>query len=98
MSVPCSQDVSVPHVWFWHFYLVGVICNGATLCITAVPLVAMAVSPPGFNETGSTAASLDTTTYMTVISLLVLCMLQTHLIRRLIETLFVMRCVHMFLH
>lgn len=91
----CLQDVSVPHIWFWHFYLVGVVCNGATLCLAAVPLVARAVSPrlyAAMARPNSTDGSLEAMTYMTVASLLVMCMLQTHLVRRLVETLFMMRC------
>ena len=85
----------MPHIWFWHFYLVGVVCNGATLCLACVPLVARAVSPGLYTRValaGSPPQPLEATIYMACVSLLVICMLQTHLVRRLVETLCVMRC------
>lgn len=90
----------------------GVICNGAALCFTAVPLVARAAKPSLYLSIAAFAS--DSTKphnlqqdglgadfedsdeegieLSSVLSLIVMCVLQIHLVRRLAETLCVMRC------
>lgn len=69
----------MPHKWFWHFYLVGVVANLAALALVlASALTSSAASEPDVAVEVSSAA---------VVSVVLL----THLFRRLAETLLVMR-------
>lgn len=71
----------MPHAWFWHFYLVGVLANVAVLAM----VLAIAATQPSLT-TGNTDLSLDISSSTVVTAILL-----THLVRRLVETVSIMR-------
>eukprot|EP00892_Ulva_mutabilis_P000695 jgi/Ulvmu1/10626/UM066_0005.1 len=75
------KDASVPHVWFWHFYLIGVLANMAVLGLLLATHLA---------EAGQGSATADASVNISA-AVVVTVVLLTHLVRRLVETVFVMR-------
>jgi hypothetical protein len=87
------QDVSVPHSWFSHFYAVGTACNAAVVVLQALHMASIVaeesarltfLSPRQCAVFGNFCGS--------CCALTALILLEFHLLRRLVESLLLMRC------
>jgi hypothetical protein len=87
------QDISVPQSWFSHFYAVGFVCNLAATVLQALH-VASIVAEESANMTFLTVRKSnvfgDFCGSCSALSALVL--LEFHLLRRLVESVVLMRC------
>jgi hypothetical protein len=89
------QDASVPQAWFWHFYALGTAANAGLLALHVCYMVNVIVRErrlTRFMDEALPEDNLFAGFCAAATSAAVLAMFQLHLVRRLVESVFIMRC------
>ena len=91
----CMQNASVPQALFWHFYALGCGANACVVCLHAAHLLATS-SHEGRSVRFASAAYPQDAPFLDLCSgvgsLVALVLLQMHLMRRLVESVAIMKC------
>ena len=91
----CMQNASVPQAWFWHFYALGCGANACVVCLHAAHLLATSLHE-GRSVRFASAAYPQDVPFLDLCSgvgsLVALLLLQMHLMRRLVESVAIMKC------